>query len=228
MTPENLRFSMLICLFSFLLTFCGEKEQELISPSGGYQHIEYKNGTIVKLGPQSKAYYHLSSNEINLTGEAILEVAPDKELNVTTPNGIVNAQSGNYRIHSRRTSLNVFVLNGKAISTNIDGTAKKELTDGMFAIYNGKNLAHFDKKKVEQMTNDKYWVFTSASILFILESLTAQYGVTFDKADANINKVFSGFIPRDDLQIALSILTRSIGLEYVQEGSNYIFSDATY
>jgi len=216
-------FAITLVLFS-----CEEKESEIISPSGGYQEIIFNNGTNVKLGPQSKATFKKSSSQMYLEGEAFLNVAPGETLFVLTTNGKVRAETGQYRIHSRRSTMNVFVISGKATSSNIDDQVSKELTDEMYAIYNGKNLADTNKKAIEQMTNDKYWVFNSASIKFILECITAQYGVTFKEGDANINKVFSGFVPRDDLQIALSIVTRSLGIEYQEENSTYILSNSTY
>ena len=217
-------------LFASLSLFfaCGDAEQELISPKGGYQQIDLKSGTSIKLGPQSKAIYKLSSDQVKLEGEGIIKVPSGKTVTILTPNGKFVGEAGEFRIHSRRTTMNVFVLNGKGTASNIDGEAAKELTSETFAIYNGKNLAHSDKKSLEQMTNDKYWVFNSASVRFILESLAAQYSITFEWSDANLNKVFSGFVPRDDIQIALSIVLRSVGLEYEENGSTYVLKNAAY
>tara|TARA_B100000497_G_C7607036_1_gene364540 strand:+ start:188 stop:874 length:687 start_codon:yes stop_codon:yes gene_type:complete len=228
MTQNVIKVFTVLFLFSGFFVSCSEKVQELRSPSGGYQEISFNNGTEVKLGPDSKASYSLSSSEMVLEGEAVLNVTPGRSFKISTPNGIVSTETGEYRIHSRRTTMNVFVISGKANTSNIDGGAAKELTDKMYAIYNGKNLADANTKAVEQMTNDKYWVFNSASIKFVLECIAAQYGISFEEGDAKLNKVFSGFVPRDDLQIALSIVTRSLSLEYQEDGSRYLLSNATY
>ena len=228
MAHFNIRILTKLFLLTFLLTACADKEQEMISPSGGYQEIVLNNGSKIRLGPKSLGRYKASGKQLYLEGEAELNVAPGKTLDVLTTNGQVKAESGNYRIHSRRSTLVVMVMDGKATTSNVDGGASQELTSEMYAIYNGKNLADANTKTTQQMTNDKYWVFNSSSIQFILESISAQYGVTFEDGDANLNKVFSGFVPRDDIQIAMSILTRSLGLEYVEEGSNYVLSNAAY
>jgi len=211
-----------------LMISCEEKDQVMTSPRGGYQIIKLDNGTSINLGPESKATYKLSSNQIMLEGEAILDVNPPNTLTVITSNGKMVAQPGEYRVHSRRTTMNVSVLNGKATTSNIDDTAPKELTSKMIAIYNGKNLAHSGEKELEQMSNDKYWVFNSASVRFILESLSAQYSMDFVEGDANLNKVFSGFVPRNDIQIALSIVLRSVGLEYEESDGKLYLKNSTY
>lgn len=222
------KYVIVFLSLSWALASCNEAEKEMISPQGGYQDIQLKDGTLVKLGPESKALYKESSNEMKVEGEAILKVASGKSLSVTTPNGIIVAQSGDYRIHSRRTTMIAFAMDGSAITSNIDGGAERSISGGMYSIYNGKNLAHVGDKAIEQMTNDKYWVFNSASLKFVMESIAAQYGITFDYGEADLNKVFSGFVPRNDIQIALSIVIRSLGLEYQEENGVYTLTNSSY
>ena len=97
----------------------------------------------------------------------------------------------------------------------------------MFAIYSGKNLSEFGSLNKERMPNDEHWIFRSASLAFVLECVEAQYGIKFDASSANINQTFSGLIPREDLQIALSILLRPLRIEYQINQNTYVLSNAS-
>lgn len=224
MKSSLLTFTAMVLSF-LLLSSCTEKEKEMIAPKGGYQVIPMDNGIEVKLGPDSKAIYKSSGAALSVDGEAEIRVPEGKKITVNTPNGIVNAQQSLFRLHSRRTTLIVQCKEGSVSTSNIDGGAPKDLIGGNECVYNGKNLADFSEKTVEQMTNDKYWVFNSASLRFILEALTAQYGVDFNNEGANINKVFSGFVPRDEIEIALNIVLRSSGVSYSEQGGAYVLTN---
>ena len=80
-------YFLILLLISCLVFSCSEKEIEVVSPSGGYQEFEFDNGSKVKLGPQSTAKYKSSAETFNLTGEAVLQVAPGRSLTAVTPNG---------------------------------------------------------------------------------------------------------------------------------------------
>ena len=228
---NEIKFSFIFLVFGIMVSISCNNESTIISPVGGHQLINMKDGTEIMLGPESMAKYNDSPfgspGSIHLEGEAEIKVKPGNQITIRTPNGIVNAQGSSFRVHSRRSDMNVHCMTGKVEVSNIDGGTPKVLVGGEYAIYRGKNLAVSGPKRIDQMTNDKYWVFSSASLSFVLESITAQYGVSFNGDDANLNKVFSGFVPRDELEIALSIALRSSNIDYNSNGSVYTLTERT-
>jgi len=214
----------ILALISFIIFSCQESDMTLSAPVGGYQVLNLKNGNTIKVGPDSKITYN--SKKVFLDGEAEFDLRPDAHMEISTANGIIKAEDALIRVNSRRTTMNAFCKKGKMNTSNVDGSAEKELSEGGYVIYRGKNLAHAGTKNLEQMTDDKKWVFSSSSLKFILEAISAQFGVSFEYGDANLNKVFSGFVPRDDLQIALSIVLRSSNIEYNGNGSVYTLTNS--
>ena len=199
------------------------------SHPGNEKRIELNDGTIIELGPSStlsyNKFFHRFSPKVELVGEAWSKVKPASSLIVKTANGFANGDGGTFRVMSRRTTMEVFCEQGKVQTSNVDGEAKKELVGGHYVNYAGKSIRTSGAKKLNQMTSDKYYMFDSASLLYVLEAIESQYAIKFNTDGINTNRSFDGAVTREYQNVALSVVLRPLNINYDINGSEVTLSE---
>ena len=199
------------------------------SHPGNEKRLELNDGTIIELGPSSTLSYnklfHRFSPKITLDGEAWSKVKPSSNLIVKTANGIVNGDGGTFRVMSRRSTMEVFCEQGKVQTSNVDGKVKKELVGGQYVNYDGKSIRTSSTKKLNQMTSDKYYMFDSASLLYVLEAIESQYAIQINTNGINTNRSFDGAVTREYQDVALSVVLRPLNINYEVNGSEVTLSE---
>jgi ferric-dicitrate binding protein FerR (iron transport regulator) len=176
----------------------------------------------VVVGPASEITY--TQEKADLTGEAFFEVKPGKSYEVHTPNGIVKGYSANFRVISRRTTMNVFCNTGTLKVSNVDGGAEVEISGGEYVSFRGKNMANRAKKTPNQMTSDKFFVFDSESLLYVFEALEAQYAIDIIPGEVNTNLNYSGAVLRDNMDIALAVIFTPLNVDYSVDANRVILT----
>lgn len=216
---NELRLSANIALMLIMLMFiqCTQSPTTVSSPSGEKRTTMINDDVNVIVGPASEITF--TKDLADLNGEAYFEVKPGKKYEVHTPNGIVKAVSANFRVISRRTTMNVFCNTGTIMASNVDGGAEVEISGGEYVSFRGKNMANRARKTPNQMTSDKFFVFDSESLLYVFEALEAQYGIDIIPGSINTNLNYSGAVLRDDLDIALAVIFTPINVGYEIEGN---------
>ena len=221
---NELRISANIAMIFVLALFiqCTSAPKTVSSPSSEKRTTMINDDVSVVLGPSSEITY--TNTKADLTGEAYFEVKPGKSYEVHTPNGIVKGYSANFRVISRRTTMNSFCNTGTLQVSNIDGEAEVEITGGEYVSFRGKNMANRAKKTPNQMTSDKFFVFDSESLLYVFEALEAQYSIDIVPGDVNTNLNYSGAVVRDNIDIALAVIFTPLNVDYTLDGNQVILT----
>lgn len=157
---------------------------------------------------------------LELDGEAYFRVAKGKKFEVKTNLGKVTVLGTQFNVKARKNRFDITCFEGRVKVNYKD----KEiiLTPGKsVAFENGKQLDILvDAQKPEWLENNI--AFNKENLRNILDEFQRQYNVTIEVKSDYSNKLFTGKIPLDNLDVALQIIATTYHLEPNKISSNKI------
>lgn len=179
--------------------------------------IELPDNSQVEINAQS----HLSFNKmqwnskryVKLHGEAYFKVAKGSKFNVITDIGIVTVFGTQFNVKQRKDFFEVICFEG-----SVGVTYKNQLVTlkpgYSFLVIDGKLYAKdLDTRKAPNWINNESY-FKSLPYKEVLSELERQYKVTIQTNDLNINQLFTGSFPHDNLNLAIKSIALPLNLKY--------------
>jgi len=161
-----------------------------------------------------------NNRNLELHGEAYFRVAKGKKFEVTTDLGKVAVLGTQFNVKARKNRFDVTCFEGR-VKVNYKN---KEviLTHGQSAIFeNGKQInAIVNSPKPEWLENQI--AFNTENLRNILDEIQRQYNVSIEVKTKDSDKLFTGKIPTDNLDVALQIIATTYQLEPNKIAANKI------
>lgn len=205
------------------------------------QQLEHDlpDGSKVTLNANSTLTYHpLNPREVWLNGEAFFEVKKMPEtkarFNVWTTDLSVTVLGTAFNVNTRNDQTQVFLKEGKVqLELEAQSTRVIEMDPGDLIVYSKKKRQLSEKKKNASLLESASWkegslMFKDTPLPEALDAIAAIYGVQFIIESDNLQqKVISGGVPIQNLEVTLVTLSEIYGLDIRKEGNNYYLNGIT-
>lgn len=226
---------MLICIFYFSYASFSQFEKiEYVTGNGEWKEITLPDGSKAELNANSQLsilndWENGDDRQVWLKGEAFFEVekkpATGAKFYVATKDLKVEVLGTMFNVNTRNERTEVFLEEGKVV-LNLDDDKKEEIVPGEFIAYSQSEKKIIDryKKKSDIHSDWKKGVLKidDASIKEILKELETIYGIDIIANDIKLlEKEGSIAVPVDDLEMAVSILERILGVKVKSNGKQY-------
>lgn len=158
---------------------------------------------------------------LELEGEAFFKVAKGKKFEVNTVDGKVTVLGTQFNVKQRNNRFEVTCYEGKVKVAYRNKIVI--LTAGMKTIFeNDKNIeVPNESNNQPEWINDEI-VFFKENLNNIISEIERKYNVSIELNSNNSQQVFSGYIPSDDINVALEILTKTYHLKIVKKTATKI------
>jgi ferric-dicitrate binding protein FerR (iron transport regulator) len=223
--------SILIVFVVSFLVYQNNSETEYYSGFGETKEILLPDGkSTVILGSNStialkRKSWKKSKRHIALTGKAHFKVEKGNPFRVETVNGTVEVLGTQFDVNQFDENLQVVCYEGsvRATSNAMEALIIKSGESSIF--FNNA----WEEKQVVELQEPK-WIldevkFEKAPISLVIKELIAIYDITFDRGNLNLQRRFTGAIPKDNLKQALQIVFGTLGIEYKLENKKVILND---
>jgi len=165
-----------------------------------------------------KSTWENDGRVIRLEGKAYFDVEPGSPFEVLTKTGDVEVLGTTFDVANYEKSLQVTCYTGK-VKAVIDNDSER-------IVKGGESILFFEDQWEPKLTiHEEFplWIsdeihFNNAPLAQVLNSISAEYELTFDKKNINLDRRFSGVIPKDDLESALNIAFIPLGIVFEKEG----------
>ncbi|MDP4710062.1 MAG: FecR domain-containing protein [Saprospiraceae bacterium] len=205
------------------------------------QRLEHylPDGSQVTLNANSTLTYRTRNpREVWLNGEAFFEVKKVPEtkakFNVWTTDLSVTVLGTAFNVNTRNEQTQVFLKEGKVQLELETRTAQViEMDPGDLIVYSKKKQQLSEKKKNASLLESASWkegslMFKDTPLPEALDAIAAIYGVQFIIESDNLQqKVISGGVPIQNLEVTLVTLSEIYGLDIRKEGNNYYLNGIT-
>ncbi len=179
--------------------------------------VTLPDGSEMILNARSKASFNekdwKNTRLVSLEGEAFFKVKKGSKFTVITDNGEVSVLGTQFNVQSQKAFFAVACYEGKVSVTNAD---HKEILTAGKGYRNLKNKTPenwvFSAPKPSWINNTSS--FRSIPIRYVFEELREQYNVQIDTADINLETIYTGTFPNDNIEVALKTVFSTLGIDY--------------
>ncbi|WP_299314877.1 FecR domain-containing protein [uncultured Aquimarina sp.] len=166
-----------------------------------------------------------ANRNISLEGEAYFKVKKGSKFTVTTKNGDVSVLGTQFNVQSQASFFEAVCYEGK-----VSVTSKQENT----ILTAGKAYRNITNTPPEHWTfvaQEPSWItntssFRSVPLHYVFKELEDQYNISINikNPDININTIYTGTFPNNDMNIALKTVFSTLGLQYqlLQNGKTVV------
>lgn len=205
--------SITLLLAAYLFFF---SNTNLSTGYGEQTAYNLEDGTFVKLNAKSTLSYNkrtwLKKRTINLKGEAYFEVTPGSTFTVKTASGNIKVLGTHFNIKALKNYLKVTCFEGKvAVIQNGKTTI---LTKGTNLQVNNNELT----KDTFESTNPSWMAgintYKNTPLNIILNDLEAQYNITIDTKNIELNKRLTASFAYNNVNLALKSIFIPLNLDF--------------
>ncbi len=189
--------------------------------------VTLPDGSEMMLNAKSKASFDRkdwqNSRIVTLEGEAYFKVKKGSKFTVVTRNGEVSVLGTQFNVHSQNSFFEVACYEGKVSVTN---TEHKEILTAGKAFRNLKNTPSeswtFNAQEPSWINNTSS--FRSTPVRYVFQELQEQYNIQVDTSDINLETIYTGTFPNDNIEVALKTVFSTLGIDYSlsQDGKTVI------
>lgn len=170
----------------------------------------------VTLNAASKIEYEKGSwnkeRVLTLTGEAYFKVAKGKRFTVKLKEGFVQVLGTEFNIKDRKNYFEVVCYHGKVKVKHAN--TETILTAGKsFLVKNLKEEYKTTRKKRPSWIL-KESTYENVPLFVVLDDFERQYALAFDRSKIDVNKLFVGAFPYNDLNVALNAICLPLNLKF--------------
>lgn len=158
---------------------------------------------------------------LNLKGEAYFRVAKGKKFQVNTNLGKVTVLGTQFDVKARDSRFDVICFEGRV---KVDYKNQEVLlTKGHHVIFeNNKKTVIVDNTITKPDWLSNQISFNKDKLSTITEEIQRQYNVTIDVTTIRTDKLFSGKIPSNNLDVALQIIASTYQLQIIRSNNKII------
>lgn len=225
-TEEKFSIKRWLTIAATLLILVGAFN--IISPKtykndvGEPQQITLNDGTKITMEANSQVKVSKLlwqfSRTISAQGNLYFEVAKGATFTISSPNGEVQILGTKFRIIDRLDYYNVTCYEGK-VSVRLNDISEVKLTPGNSIDNIEKKICNINMDTDQNLLRE-FLFYQRTPVKVVLEDLKAIYNikVTYDKLEKEL--YFSGRLPRNDQQTALTTLLAPFHLELKSVGND--------
>jgi len=205
--------SVAVLLAAYLFFF---SNTNLTTGYGEQTAYNLEDGTFIKLNAKSTLSYNkrtwLNNRTINLKGEAYFEVTPGNTFTVKTISGNIKVLGTHFNVKSHKNYLEVSCFKGKvAVIQNGKTTI---LTKGTYLQINNNELI----KRTLNSTNPSWMAgintYKNTPLNIIISDLEAQYNITIDTKNIELNKRLTASFAYNNVNLALKSIFIPLNLDF--------------
>jgi transmembrane sensor len=205
--------SITLLLAAYLFFF---SNTNLTTGYGQQTAYNLEDGTFVKLNAKSTLSYNkrtwLKNRTLNLKGEAYFEVTPGNTFTVKTAAGNIKVLGTHFNVKTYKNYLEVSCFEGKvAVIQNGKTTI---LTKGTYLQINNNELT----KDALDSTNPSWMAgvntYKNIPLNIIISDLEAQYNITIDTKNIELNKRLTASFAYNNVNLALKSIFIPLNLDF--------------
>ncbi|WP_411031420.1 FecR family protein [Spongiimicrobium sp. 3-5] len=198
---------------------------------GEVMNLKLPDGTSVVLNGNSEiSYTKKNTRDVSLKGEAYFKVKPKyaskAKFWVNTKDLRVEVYGTQFHVNTRDEKTDVALDEG-SINLLLNNGVYKEMVPGEFVSYSDETKVIFHEK-VSQEQSYSLWregtyIFNNIKLKEVMKHLEYAYGIPAEFTDQTIaDRVLSGGIPNENLQICLFAIEKSTGTKIVRKDNKLI------
>ncbi len=180
--------------------------------------ITLPDGSEMILNAKSEVSFNKKNWEnnrtVNLKGEAFFKVEKGSKFTVITDNGKVSVLGTQFNVQSQNSYFEVACFEGKVRVVN-----NNQSSDILTA---GKAYRSVGSKTPESWTfsgREPTWVtntssFRSVPVRYVFKELEEQFNIQVDTTDLDLETIYTGTFPNDNIEVALNTVFSTLGFEY--------------
>ncbi|WP_299556214.1 FecR family protein [Seonamhaeicola sp.] len=186
--------------------------------------IALPDNSKVELNALSSVTYHVGKwkddRTLLLEGEAFFKVEEGSSFKVKTSHGLVAVLGTEFNVKQRDNYFEVTCFEG-TVKVNFNEFNKTLFQGDTFLVLNGKLIQGKIDSKVPVWTENMS-AFNAIPFKEVLAEIERQYNLQIVYKNININRLFTGGFPHDDLENALIAITQPMNLSYELNTSNMV------
>ncbi|MFK8105104.1 MAG: FecR family protein [Saprospiraceae bacterium] len=196
-----------------------QQPEKLITPPAAPATKIFAEGTKVELSPGSSLAFKTedwrTERTIELQGQAFFDVTKGLPMFIHTKAGTIAVLGTQFDVWEMGAWMRVQCFEGK-VKVRV-GQESKTLEAMEMVFVNKNNLSvvsAFSETKPDWKRKER--VYQKIPLKLVLKDLERFYAIEFDASAVPLNDAFSGVFPTQDLEKALTYLTRSMNWQYEQ------------
>ena len=216
--------SVIVVALGLYFTFVFNSNTYVETLAGQKTTIELPDHSKVELNALSSIEYNIKNwndnRALKLNGEAYFKVAKGKTFDVKTTSGTVTVVGTQFNVKQRNNYFEVKCFEGivKVVSDTI---TRKLLAGDTYQILNGSFTEGKTKAWAPKWTNNMS-EFNTIPVKEVLSELERQYDIQVTFKNIDVNRLFTGGFPHDDLEKALVYITKPMNMTYELSSSNLV------
>jgi ferric-dicitrate binding protein FerR (iron transport regulator) len=212
--------ALLIFVYSFFF-----QPQMYITQLAEKASFELPDGSSVDLNSDSRItfekYNWEENRQLNLEGEAFFKVKKGEQFIVNSSQGNVTVLGTQFTVNSRENLYHITCFEGKVLVV----TQQKDsilLTKGeSFRLQNGSKKEYTIDKNTPGWINNET-TFTDMPIVFVVEELERQFGITISGKENLKSELFTGRFTHKDPKIAIQTVFIAMEIPYTTEANGNV------
>lgn len=205
--------SIAVLLAAYLFFF---SNTNITTGYGEQTAYNLEDGTMVKLNAKSTVSYNkrtwLKNRTLNLKGEAYFEVTPGNTFTVKTASGNIKVLGTHFNVKVHKNYLEVSCFEGKVAVTQNGKTTI--LAKGTYLQVNNNELT----KDTLNSTNPSWMAgintYKNTPLNIIIDDLEAQYNITIDTKNIELNKRLTASFTYNNVNLALKSIFIPLNLDF--------------
>tara|TARA_R110000868_G_scaffold5395_5_gene32808 strand:- start:8938 stop:9942 length:1005 start_codon:yes stop_codon:yes gene_type:complete len=194
-------------------------------------NLKLSDGTLVVLNGNSEISYEKDSpRNVTLRGEAYFKVKPIYSTHakfwVNTSDLKVEVHGTQFNVSSRKNKTDVLLDEG-SIKLLLKNGENKQMKPGEFVSYSDQKITHEKINKALKYSSwrDGTYIFNNTPLVEVMKYVEDTYGFSSEFKDSKIKElIISGGIPNENLNICLSAIQKSSGIDITVEDDKLIIS----
>lgn len=216
--------SVIVVALGLYFTFFYTSNTYVETLAGQKTTIELPDYSKVELNTLSSIEYNAENwnnkRALKLDGEAFFKVAKGKTFDVKTTSGTVTVVGTQFNVKQRKNYFEVKCFEGivKVVSDTI---TRQLLAGDTYQILEGKFTEGKTKTLLPKWTNNMS-EFNAIPVKEVLSELERQYNIEVTFKNIDINRLFTGSFPHDNLEKALIYIAQPMNMTYELSSSNLV------
>ncbi len=219
--------SIVIVFFSLLFILSYNNTSEIFVHAGQKEIVFLPDGSEVVINSVSKLLYSKKEwkdeRVVELEGEAFFKVKKGSDFTVRCINGSVKVTGTIFNVFSRRNTLEVKCTEG-AVSVHSKSGKTIFLKENQLVNFrpdnNSGEVLNLNNSNTDLWTNGQFY-FQNKSLDNVFDELERQFNMKI-QFDSKSERVFNGYFNNKDLDQALKMICKPMGLEYQIENNSLV------